>query len=249
MLMFTDEGSGDPLLLVHAGIADSRMWQPQVDRFCGERRVICPDLRGYGRTSHNDRPYRHAEDLAELLDELRLHGVVVVGASMGGAASIDLALNRPDLVRALVLVGSVYDGFRFTDEDLFAQWRVLAETYAAGDLDKAASIEADIWLDSDTAPEVRRQVAEMLRLSYEHGEIDQTDVAVPAGDRLSTLDMPVLVVVGDKDRTDIQRAASELTNSFSDARLVTIPGTTHLPSLEQPSIFNDLLTDLLTHIN
>jgi 3-oxoadipate enol-lactonase len=249
MLKFTDEGNGDPVLLVHAGIADSRMWKPQVDRFGGERRVICPDLRSFGRTSHDDRPYRHAGDLAELLDELGLVGVVVVGASMGGAASIDLALNRPDLVRALVLVGSVYDGFRFTDEDLFTQWRVLAETYEAGDFDKAASIEADIWLDPDTSPGVRRQVAEMLRLSYEHGEVDETGVAVPAGDRLGTLDMPVLVVVGEKDRSDIQRAASKLTDSISDARLVAIPGATHLPSLEQPSSFNDLLTDFLTHIN
>jgi 3-oxoadipate enol-lactonase len=249
ILKYKEEGSGDPILLVHAGIADLRMWQAQADRFGGEWRVVRPDLRGFGGTSHNDEPYRHGEDLAELLDNLGLDRVVVVGASMGGAASIDLALAQPELVRALVLVGSVYNGFQFTDEDLFARWRVFTETYEAGDLDRAADIEADIWLAPDTAPAVRRLVAEMIRLSYEHGEIDETDVPVLAGDRLGDLDMPTLVVVGDKDRTDIQRAATELTDSIPGAHLEVIQGAAHLPSLEQPRIFNDLLADLLRHLD
>jgi pimeloyl-ACP methyl ester carboxylesterase len=103
-LAFADEGAGSPLVLVHAGIADARMWQPQVDRFAGEWRVVRPDLRGFGGTPHSKLDYRHAADLVGLFDDVRLPPAVVVGASMGGGVAIDAALERPDLVRALVLV-------------------------------------------------------------------------------------------------------------------------------------------------
>lgn len=242
MLSFLDAGAGASVLFVHAGIADRTMWQPQVDLFSDRWRVVCPDLRGFGGSGHDDEPFRHSWDLAELLDGLGISDVVVVGASMGGAASIDLTLERPDLVRALVLVGSVYDGFRFQDDDLFVRWRELAATAETGDLDQAATAEANIWLGNATAPDVRRQVVAMIRRSYDHGEIDQTAVAVPARDRINLIEVPTLVLVGDQDRLDIRRAGEELTEQIPNTIFSTVLGATHLPSLEQPRLFNEYLS-------
>lgn len=248
-LAYADEGVGDPLVLVHAGIADSRMWQPQVDRFAGEWRVVRPDLRGFGRTAHSEGDYRHTTDLVELLVDLGLSPAVVVGASMGGGVAIDLALERPDLVRGVVLVGATYSGFRFLEPELFDRWRVLTDIYEAGRLDEAAVLETDIWLGSDASPDVSRAVVEMVRLSYDHGEVDEAEVEPQALERLGELEMSTLLVLGEADRIDIARAADELINSIPHARLVTIPGAAHLPSLERPDVFNTILADYLAQID
>lgn len=244
-LAFTDEGEGDPLVFIHAGIADARMWQPQAERFAGEWRVVRPDLRGFGGSTHSNGDYRHASDLAGLFDDLRLGPTVVIGASMGGGVAIDFALEHPDLVRGLVLAGATYSGFNFLEAELFDRWRALTDVYEAGRLDEAAVLEAEIWLGTDAPPDVRSAVTEMVRLSYDHGEIEESDAETPASERLGELEMPTLLVLGGVDRIDIARAADELLNSIPHARLVTIPGAAHLPNLEQPSAFNAVLADFL----
>ena len=75
-LAFSDEGAGDPLVLIHAGIADARMWHPQADRFAGDWRIVRPDLRGFGGTAHSEGEYRHAADL--------VRGLVLVDATYDG---------------------------------------------------------------------------------------------------------------------------------------------------------------------
>jgi pimeloyl-ACP methyl ester carboxylesterase len=248
-LAFADEGEGDPLVFVHAGIADARMWQPQAEQFAGEWRVVCPDLRGFGGTAHGEGDYRHAADLAGLFADLRLTPAVVVGASMGGGVAIDFALEHPDLVRGLVLVGATFGGFNFLEPELFDQWRDLTDIYEAGRLDEAAVLETEIWLGSDAPPEVSSEVVEMVRLSYDHSEIEESEAEAPASERLGELEMPALIVLGEADRIDIARAADELLNSIPHARLVTVPGAAHLPSLEQPSVFNAVLDDFLAQLD
>jgi len=248
-LAFADEGVGDPLVLIHAGIADARMWQPQVDRFAGEWRMVRPDLRGFGKTAHSEGGYRHATDLVELFDDLGLPSAVVVGASMGGGVAIDFVLEEPDLVRGLVLIGPTYDGFHFLDEELFDQWRLLTDIYEAGRLDEAAALEADIWLGMNASPEVKRAVIEMVRLSYDHGEIEEKEIDSPASQRLGELKIPTLIVLGEVDRIDIARASDELINSIPHARLVTMPGAAHLPNLEQPDVFNTILAEFLAQLH
>jgi len=245
MLANTDVGDGRVVLLVHAGIADRRMWQPQIEHFGDTWRLVVPDLRGFGESGHSSEPYRHAWDLAELLDAQGLSGAIVVGASMGGAASLDLAIERPDLVAGLVLVGSVYDGFQFTEEDLFDRWRELTAVYETGDLNATAEMEADIWLAADTDPNVRHLVEAMIRTSLQYEELDQADVAVRASERFGSIRVPTLVLVGDNDRPDIQRAAKELDTRIETARVETVASASHLPSLEQPESFNQLLTEFL----
>ena len=248
-LAFVDEGEGDPLVFVHAGIADARMWQPQAERFAGEWRVVRPDLRGFGGTAHSEGAYRHASDLAGLFEGLRLAPAVVVGSSMGGGVAIDLAVEHPDLVRGLALVGATYGGFNFLEPELFDQWRELTDIYEAGRLDEAAVLETEIWLGSDAPPDVSSAVVEMVRLSYDHGEIEESEADSPASERLGELEMPTLLVLGEVDRIDIARAAGELLNSIPHARLVTMPGAAHLPNLEQPDAFNAVLADFLAQLD
>ncbi|MEJ2267093.1 MAG: alpha/beta fold hydrolase, partial [Anaerolineales bacterium] len=76
-------GSGDPILLLHAGIADSRMWRPQMTALCTQHRVIAPDLRGYGRSPIPNGPFSYQSDIGAILDYFQIEKTVIVGASFG----------------------------------------------------------------------------------------------------------------------------------------------------------------------
>lgn len=104
-------GEGEPLVLVHAGIADSRMWDDQIGAFAGGYRAIRYDMRGFGQTEMVEGPFSHHEDLRGLLDSLGVGRTHTVGCSMGGGVVLDFALEYPERVGNLILVGSAVGGF------------------------------------------------------------------------------------------------------------------------------------------
>jgi 3-oxoadipate enol-lactonase len=99
-------GTGFPVLLIHAGIADSRMWEPQAEAFDKRFDMVRPDLRGFGDTALPPAPYSGIADLVGLLDHLQIDRAHVIGCSMGGTLAIDLALEHPKRVERLVLVAA-----------------------------------------------------------------------------------------------------------------------------------------------
>ena len=104
MLFHEQHGDGPAVLLVHAGVADSRMWAGIVPRLAEAHRVIACDLRGFGRSPLEPGPYSHGSDLLELLDGLGVDRAAVVAASMGGQVALELALRAPERVTALAQV-------------------------------------------------------------------------------------------------------------------------------------------------
>ena len=97
-------GNGDAVVLVHAGICDSRMWEPQWAPYAARFRVVRYDLRGFGRSPLEPGRYSDGADLVALLEE---NGPAsVVGVSVGGRIALEAALARPELVERLVLVGA-----------------------------------------------------------------------------------------------------------------------------------------------
>lgn len=103
-------GDGPPLLLVHGGTLDRRMWEPNMAALTERHRVVRCDLRGYGASPPPDGPYSHAGDLCALLAALQIERAAVAGLSLGGGVALELALAHPDVVGALVLVGTDLPG-------------------------------------------------------------------------------------------------------------------------------------------
>jgi 3-oxoadipate enol-lactonase len=245
-------GSGPALLLVHAGIADRRMWDDQAGPFAAAGwTVIRPDLPGFGDTPVPGRPLATWAALRDLLDHLAVERAAVVGCSLGGRAAVDLALAAPARVRALVLVGSGLAGHRFGEPALHALWERSEGALERGDREEAARVEVDTWVVGvGRAPEevdaaVRARVREMLLAAYAHGEADLTDLDPPAAGRLAEVAAPTLVLVGDHDRPDIQDMADALRGGIPGAEKVVLPGTGHLPNLEQPEAFNRVVLGFL----
>ncbi len=105
-------GTGHPLVLTHAGIADHRMWDDQVATFAAHYQVIRWDIRGFGQSQMVAGPFSPSNDLYELLRFLQIKHVYLMGCSIGGSLTIDFALEHPDLVAALIPVAAGVSGFQ-----------------------------------------------------------------------------------------------------------------------------------------
>src|SRR6266508_3963747 len=133
-LHYDDVGSGPAIVLVHAGIADSRMWDEQVAAFSDAFRVVRYDIAGYGRSPLRGGPFSHWRDLVALLDELGIEQAALVGNSFGGRIALDVAIAAPERVSALVLVAPGLGGWDWSAE--MRRFDELEdEALEAGDLD------------------------------------------------------------------------------------------------------------------
>jgi 3-oxoadipate enol-lactonase len=252
---YESRGSGPPVVFVHAAIADSRMWEPQWTSFAGRHRLLRFDLAGFGRTAIERLPLTHAQDVVGLLDELEIGAAGVVGASLGGRVALEVAVARPDLVRALVLVDAGLPGVDWS-EAVRAYGAAEDEAVARGDLAAATEINLRMWVDgprrtaADVDPAVRAAVAEMQRRALElqapcWERLDE-DLLVPdVAERLDEVEAPTLVLVGEEDVDDMHVLARRFAAEIPRARLATIPGAAHVPSLEQPAAFDELVLEFL----
>jgi 3-oxoadipate enol-lactonase len=249
-------GEGPPVVLVHAGIADSRMWDPQWEAFQRGHRLVRYDMRGFGRSPLAPGRYSPPADLIALLDELALGPAALVGASMGGGISLQVAVARPDLVSALVLVGTGVRGHDWSDY-VTTSWAAEEAAFVRGDLAEAVEVNLRTGVDGpdrspdEVDPEVRSKVAEMQRRALELAlacpEAREEALVLDVGDRLGEISVPTLAIVGEHDVQDVHVVAERLEREIGATR-VTIPGTAHLPNLEKPREFGELVLGYLAEL-
>jgi pimeloyl-ACP methyl ester carboxylesterase len=250
-MYYKERGLGQPVVLVHAGIADGRMWDPQLERLSARYRVVVPDLRGFGRTPMPQTSFSYADDLVALCAALGIERAAFVGASMGGTAVIDLALAEPDLVSCFVSIGGDPSGYEMTDAETIAGWTSANEAFERRDLREAARIEAEMWLvgqgrtSASVDPELLRLVVEMLLKSYENPDGEEVAPDEPAVENLGLINQDALLIVGEFDRADMISAAELLAREIPRASLHRIADTAHLPSLESPDRVSLLIEGFL----
>ena len=240
------------VLLLHAGIADSRMWEPQAEALRGAGfHVLSPDLRGFGEHALEPGPFSHARDAEALL----VGPTAVVGGSLGGRVALELAVLRPELVERLVVIAPGLAGWSWSDETR-AGWAAEEAAFEEGNFDAAAEASVRLWIDGprrspdEVDPVLRSAVREMTVRSYDLQQGIDDDEESPLdpaiNERLAEIGCPTLVLVGEEDVADMQGIAAHVASSIADARLVTIPGASHLPGLERPELVNPLLLEFLS---
>ncbi|MGZ0148556.1 alpha/beta fold hydrolase [Kribbella sp. WER1] len=226
-------GNGPDLLLVHAGVADSRMWARQVAELQGSHRVITLDLRGYGETPSAPQ-FCHAADVLAVLEEAAARDVTAVGASFGGYVVQQLAGRRPDLFARLVLICAPTDNVE-PDADLRALWGEEEKLLEAGDVDGATDLTVRNWIGPDADDDAR----ELLRVMQKHAY----DVQLAAGDvddeewpvEPERITVPVRLITGAHDYRFFTDSAEYLTERLPDVERIHLPWAGHLPTLERPS--------------
>ncbi|PRZ04477.1 pimeloyl-ACP methyl ester carboxylesterase [Isoptericola sp. CG 20/1183] len=248
ILTHDDAGTGPAVLLIHAGVADRRMWDPLVPALSHAFRVIRPDLRGFGETPLPGGEYADADDLAVLLDHLDVADVAVVGSSFGGRVALELATTHPGRVRELVLLNPDLRGVEpsataaafDTEED-----RLLA----AGDLEGAVRLNVDTWLGPAADLSVREALAAMQRRAFEVQLAADASDDPPAPRRievdLAAVAVPTVVVTGAHDMDHFRAVAARVGDGIEGAELVELDRAGHLPALELPDAVRALLLDVL----
>jgi pimeloyl-ACP methyl ester carboxylesterase len=240
-----------PLLLIHAGIADRRMWEPNWGALTGSRDVVRLDLRGYGESdAEPDGPWSARGDVLELLDALGIDRAHLVGCSYGAGVAAEVALERPTLPVSLVLVAP--GGALLTErtDQLAAAWAAEGPAIEAGDLDAATEVNIRAWVDGphrgpDVVPAgVRAAVRTMQRRAFDLQEAwpeaaweAQEQLHPEAHERLAEITAPTLVISGELDIDAIRIAADHLLAGLPDVRGVVWPDVAHLPSMERPDDF------------
>lgn len=245
-------GGDPPVVLVHAGVADRRMWDPQWLRLTREHDAVRLDLRGYGESS--EPPHAtldHVDDVLATLAFLEIGRCHLVGASYGAGVAVDVAVTRPERVASLMLSAPGGSLIAEMTPDLRAFIDAERAALAQDDLDAAVEANLAWWVDGphrgagDVDPSVRAFVAQMQRRAFEvtagWDDIDEAELDPPAFDRLDELTMPALVVLGELDLQAIQDTARRLAERIPGARLVRWADTAHLPSMERPDDFLALL--------
>jgi pimeloyl-ACP methyl ester carboxylesterase len=227
-------GEGPPVVLLHGGMTDADSWAMQLPALADRRTCFLPERRGHGRTNDPDGPITFeamAEDTVAFLEQVVGEPADLVGWSDGGNVGLLIALQRPELVRKLVVIGSNYhhDGLRpeagafFFDADPDGpDLAMMREPYQARTPDGA-----EHW------PVVLSKMREM----WVSGPTMTTD-------DLARIEAPTLVVVGDDDIVDHLHTVS-LFESLPAGQLAVIPGTSHVAPMEKPALLNQLIVDFL----
>jgi 3-oxoadipate enol-lactonase len=252
-------GEGPAVVLLHEGICDSRMWEPQWETFTRSHRVLRFDFRGYGDSPVASGKYSSARDTIELVEREGLERFALVGVSLGGRVAMEVALAMPERVSALVLVGSGLPGHDWSDE-VKSCWQEEEAALRARDLDRAVEISLRTWVDGprrkpeDVDADVRARVGEMQRRAYElwlpfaDAEDEEELLVEDVADRLGEIQAPTLVLVGEEDVPDMQAIAKRLAAEIPGARYETIANTAHVPSMERPEEFGRLVLGFLEEV-
>ena len=254
-LAYDESGAGTTVVLLHAGIADRRMWREQVPALAQRHRVLALDLRGYGESELPPAPFAHHDDVIGLLDALGIERAALVGCSFGGRVAVDTALAHPERVSALALFGAAISGNEWSEETE-QLWEELVGDVDPEDFAATAAGEVRFWVvgptrrPEDVDPELIRFAEEMDRRALaaeqalsaiEVGELDP-----PAIDRLGELRVPVLVAAGADDLADIRRLADRIADEAPNGvRLPDVPDAAHLLPVERPTETNAALLPFL----
>lgn len=253
-LAYEDEGGADssalPLVLIHGHPFDHTMWAPQTAAFSPERRVIAPDLRGYGASPVVPRVTlsTFAEDIAALLDELGVAEFVLAGLSMGGQIVMECYRQFPERIRGLVLADTfpaaeTPEGKKARNDMADRLLREGMRGYADEVLHKMVAPYADAEVTAhvhrmmtSTPPE---GAAAALR-----GRAERPDYR----ELLTRVTVPALVVVGADDEYTPVSDAQAMHAALPDSTLHVIGSAAHMPNLERAEEFNGVLAGFLARL-
>jgi 3-oxoadipate enol-lactonase len=248
-----------PVVLLHAGVADRRMWDPQWPGLTASRDAVRLDIRGSGESDRRPAgPVDPVADVLETLDGLGIESCHLVGSSFGAGVAVEVALTRPALVRSLLLAPP--GGSLLTERTPALAAFAEAENgaLARGDLDAAVDANVTTWVvgqgrePDDVDEAVRASVRAMQRRIFDidaawaDPDLEWVELDPPAVDRYRELVQPVLLVVGGHDLDTVHLAAARLQSGAPVVRRVDRPHAAHLPSMEEPEAFLRLLLDWVT---
>lgn len=225
---YDERGEGGPLVLLHGGMSDSRVFEGNLATLADRFRVLMPERRGHGHTADVEGPLTFdvlVQDTAAFCEEVVGAPAHLVGYSHGATVALLLALRRPDLVDRLVLVSGAFhrDGMLVTPSAEAGVPEPLARAYAEVSPDGPGHVEVVL--------------AKIAQAAEREPDL--------AAEELGGIDRPTLVMAGDDDLVAHEHTL-ELVRGLPDAELAIVPGTSHLLLMEKPALCTMLVRQFLT---
>jgi 3-oxoadipate enol-lactonase len=249
-LYYEAAGAGEPVVFIHGFSLDTRMWDDQFNEFAKRYRVVRYDARGFGKSSLATGPFSTRADFKALLDRLELKQVHLVGLSMGGRYSVEIALDMPERLKSLTLIGSALGGF--PTPEFVKQLVPSLNAAKAGNIAEGKRI----WLAHPLFAPAAEQPAVAGRLKQIVDDysgwhlvngpgMHEQPLAPPAIGRLNTVRVPTLVISGTREHPELAQAQVKLAADIPGARHVMVAGAGHMTNMERPVEVNRALSDFL----
>jgi 3-oxoadipate enol-lactonase len=258
---YDEVGTGEPVVLLHAAVADSRQWDVQVPAFARRYRVIRYDMQGFGQTPAASSPLTRADELLALMDQLAIPKAHLVGVSNGGSAALDFSVQHPDRVGALVLVAPGISGLRLADiggdEAIFefdaAQEEREQAAVAAGDFASATDVSLQTWLAgygrqlADMSPSIVTPIREITQHAIRRGvgRAPAPEISPGAAHRLQSVSAPTLFIIGEYDLPNVRAMTEFAARNIAGAQVVEFANAAHWLNVEYPTRFNQVVLDFL----
>ncbi len=238
-------GSGDPVVLLHgAFMTITNNWTGWIGELSKTRKVIAVELQGHGRTADIDRDISSAnlaDDVAALLDHLKVPRADVIGYSMGGGVAMQCAIRHPDKVRKVVVISSMFRRDGVVKEALDAIPKLTADDF------KGSPIEAEYKKLSPTPDEFPNFVKRLLATASRGHDI--------SADQLKATTAPMFFIHGDADGVRLEHISEmyrlnggEIHGDMrprSASRLAILPNTTHVTLMDRRSVIIPMVNDFL----
>ncbi len=251
-LFFTVKGEGNPLILVHGGFTDHRIWDYQIDAFADKYKIICFDQRGYGKSDFPMGPFSHSQDLKAIIDALELTKATIIGSSLGGAVAIEFALQYPEHVNALIVVGTALKGYpyppHYMTQIMELSAKVTTEGIGAGIDHIITSPGWDYFFPSPARPEARAKVEQAVREStgvFRWNPMWDVELKPSAYERIGEIKSPVLIVSNSRDIDFVHGIEDYIQGKLTNSEKIVMEDCCHLPYVEKPEEFNQIILNFL----
>jgi pimeloyl-ACP methyl ester carboxylesterase len=247
-MYYEEYGSGEPLILIHGGLAIGSVFEPQIPVFSKQFRVIAPDSRGHGKTDNPSGEFSYrlmAEDMAALIRALGLQRPLICGWSDGGQIALELGMHYPDLIQCLV-VG--------------AAWYRFSQSYQT--LLKAMGFESAGVVNIEKMKQAMPQFTDMLRAWHspvhgpDHWETLVTHISTMwwtplnyTAEDFQKIKIPMLILIGDRDQMIPVEEAAEMYRFIQGAELAIVPNADHSLPRIRPELFSTIVADFLLRHN
>lgn len=253
-LAYRDESTGEPIVFLHAFPLNQTMWDNQVAEFQSTNRIITFDWRGFGDSSvgsENHGLTGFADDLASLLDELKIQRATICGLSMGGYSAFAFYRKYANRVKALILCDT--RATADTDEGKKSRYEMAELARQRGASALVETMIPKLLGESTlkTKPEIVAKVKKMIEGAHPEG-IAQALIGMAqradSTDLLAGITCPTLIVVGKEDKLTPPSDAEKMNQSIAFSHLQIIENAGHLPNLEEPDSFNQALGNFLKQL-
>jgi len=241
-LYYEECGTGPKaVILLHDGVVNSAVWDDVWPALCKRFHVIRYDRRGYGHSPATKKPYYEADDVAAIIRDRKVSQAALVGSSHGGNIALSVALQYPEQISDLVLVGPEAEGFPYSEHFIMAQMEF------QGAKDPTEVRVKSTYFIAPGNEAAREHLRKLLNASpQDHTHNDMPLPEKPVLPYVRDLRMPTLIITGSADIADNQAVSGALVMSIPGAARVVVPETGHLLYLEKPDLFSSIVIGFLT---